>query len=121
MIVQDVVEIMREAGGQPANAFHLLRLVHLQFSSLAIGDVSRDPDETLDLPKLPTHGKRAFANPANLAIRPKDPVLLVIASADLLGHRRRRRCARDRRDGWRRASSPATRRRWRSVRPHTVS
>ena len=42
---QDVVEVVRDAAGQPADGFELLRLTQLFLERTALGDVAHEPGE----------------------------------------------------------------------------
>jgi len=52
---EQVVEIVRDAAGQRAEAFHLLRLAQLVFEFFALGDIFPQTEEIRDLAAGATH------------------------------------------------------------------
>ena len=87
---QQIVEVVRDAAGQPPDGFHLLRLLVLLFERAALGDVKRNPDAAhrCAVP-VEVHAARA-GQPPHGAVRPDRPVLDREIVAALLGLLERR-------------------------------
>ena len=91
---QQIVEVVRDAAGQPPDGFHLLRLLVLLFERAALGDVQRDPDAAQRCAvRVEVDAARA-GQPPHGAVRPDRPVLdreIVAALLGLLERRHDRR------------------------------
>ena len=73
---EKVVEVVRDAAGQPSDGFHLLRLPELLFELLPLGDVPRDAAGTYDTPLVVAGPRGAEDDMAQRAIRPQQPEFL---------------------------------------------
>ncbi len=82
---QHVVEVVREAGGQAADALHLLRLSRLLFRRLPIGHVTGHANDALHVPLTVPDRECAFADPAHGAVRTQNAVFLIVLAAQLIG------------------------------------
>ena len=63
---QQIVEIVRDAAGEPADAFHLLRLQELRFEALPFGDVLHDAEHARGLAALVAEDLRLRRDPSRV-------------------------------------------------------
>ena len=85
---QNVVEIMRHAAGQLADALHFLRLAELAFQFPLLGDVAKSPDSSVIFSGLVANGCRiAIQNQSvnQLNFIPADLVRMRIQVGDFIG------------------------------------
>ena len=75
---EHVVEIMRDAARQPADALHLLSLQELRLDLFLAGHILGQSREAEDFVLLIQHGKRSIPYPADFPVRPDDAILLLV-------------------------------------------
>ncbi len=81
---ENIVEIVRDAAGKPADGLHLLGVAQLFLQLATLGNIPGQTYYALDLTAGTTHRKSAVTNPAHLAIGPNDSVFLVVGAGSLL-------------------------------------
>ena len=78
---QQVVEVVRDAAGEPADDLHLLRLLQLLLELALLGDVGGGADHADAPRRLVVDVEGAIADPAHGAVGPDDAVDLVVVAA----------------------------------------